>query len=139
MENLFVYALLNVVGYNIYDEFQKELDRLFLLEPSNQELLKLEEMDFKDAMLHLFSLWKCSSFNQTVFGKHLMCSLKSIYYESNIYDFAPRMYDLWNYLPSPMDVEEPFHTFSYADDCLSYGDEKQCRTLYETALNYYDE
>lgn len=35
-------------------------------------------------------------------------------------------------------LEEPFYILSYADDCLGYGDEKQCRELYENALNYYD-
>ena len=139
MEELFVYAVLYVVGYDKYNEYQETLDRLFINEPSNNELLHLEEMECKDAMLHLIFLMQSSSFDQNAFGMHFMHSLKSIYFDSNIYDFAPRMYKLWNYLPSPMDETEPFHTFCYADDCLSYGDERQCRVLYETALNYYEE
>ncbi|MDO4862681.1 MAG: hypothetical protein Q4A05_00820 [Ruminococcus sp.] len=139
MEELFVYAVLYLVGYGNYDEYQEALDRLFINAPQNNELLHLEEMKCKDAMLHLFHLMQSSSFDQNAFGMFLMHSLKSIYAESNIYVFAPRMYKLWNYLPSPMDETEPFHTFCYADDCLSYGDERQCRTLYENALNYYDE
>ena len=53
MEELFVYAVLYVVGYDKYNEYQETLDRLFINEPSNNELLHLEEMECKDAMLHL--------------------------------------------------------------------------------------
>ena len=43
-------------------------------------------------------------------------------------------------LPSVIEYgEEPFFALCYADDCLSYGDEKQCRDLYEAALSYYDQ
>ena len=48
------------------------------------------------------------------------------------------MYRLWTLLPKKIKLEEPFYILSYADDCLGYGDEKQCRELYENALNYYD-
>ena len=34
---------------------------------------------------------------------------------------------------------EPFHILSYADDCLSYGDEKQCRELYESMFAFYEQ
>ena len=67
-----------------------------------------------------------------------MRALKPIYYESDIVDFGNRMYELWNRLPDNISNAEPFHTFSYADDCLSYGNEKQCRELYEEAFNYYE-
>lgn len=36
-------------------------------------------------------------------------------------------------------MEEPFHILSYADDCLSYGDEKQCRELYESMFAFYEQ
>lgn len=48
------------------------------------------------------------------------------------------MYQLWQYLPSELSEKEPFDILCYADDLLSWGDEKQCRELYEKALFYYD-
>lgn len=48
------------------------------------------------------------------------------------------MYDLWKLLPDKINNEEPFYTLNYVGDCLSYGDEIQCRELYECALNYYE-
>ena len=40
-------------------------------------------------------------------------------------------------LPEKLAREEPFATLSYADDCLPYGDEAQCRRLYEAAFDHY--
>lgn len=138
MEELYIYALLYTIGYKKYDEYQCVLDRLFLNEPSNEELLNLEGMKCKDAMLHLFSLMQTSTIEQDKFGLLLMRILKPVYQKSDIDDFSKRMYNLWQKLPSSMNEKEPFFTFCYADDCLSYGDEKQCRALYEEALNYYE-
>ncbi|MGN0600296.1 MAG: hypothetical protein ACI4JK_10425 [Oscillospiraceae bacterium] len=138
MEELFVYALLYVIGYKKAAEYQYSLDKLFLDEPLNKELLDLEEMKYKDAMLHLFQLMRTKPINHDEFGRYLMRILKPIYRESDINDFGKKMCELWKLLPSSIDNEEPFHIFCYADDCLSYGDEQQCRELYEIALNYYD-
>lgn len=138
MEELFVYALLYSIGYSRYDEYQLVLDKLFLNDPVNEELLNLEGMKCKDAMLHLFSLMQASTIDQDKFGPLLMSILKSVYQESDIRDFGRKMYKLWQMLPSSMNEKEPFFTFCYADDCLSYDDEQQCRALYENAFNYYE-
>lgn len=138
MEELFVYALLYVIGYKKAAEYQYALDKLFLDEPSNRELLDLEGMKYKDAMLHLFHLMRTEPINSHEFGSFLMHMLKPIYCKSNINDFGKKMYELWKNLPLSIYEKEPFFTFCYADDCLSYGDEHQCRELYEKALNYYD-
>lgn len=139
MEELFVYSLLCGVGYERVNEYRETLDNLFLSYPDDEGLLDLEEMDFKDAMLHLYHLTNVLSFDTVEFGKQLMRKLKPIYEESDIADFGERMYRLWTLLPDKIKHEEPFFTFCYAGDCLCYDDEKQCRELYERALNYYDE
>ncbi len=41
-------------------------------------------------------------------------------------------------MPRDIGQKEPFLTLCYADDCLSYHDEEQCRKLYEKAMCYYD-
>ena len=66
-----------------------------------------------------------------------MESLRQIYENIRLEIFAKKMYSLWNKLPGFVDKEEPFFILCYADDCLSYGDEYQCRQLYEKAMNYY--
>ena len=73
------------------------------------------------------------------FSRKLMSKLKGIYIdENNLAEFGKRMYQLWQYLPKEISEEEPFYILSYADDPLSWGDEKQCRELYEKAIYYYD-
>ena len=101
-------------------------------------MLDLEGMAFKDAMLHIRHLINVLSFDTMEFGKQLMSKIKPLYAGNNIADFGKAMYRLWTLLPEKIKLEEPFHILSYADDCLGYGDEKQCRELYENALNYYD-
>lgn len=56
----------------------------------------------------------------------------------NIHEFAGRMYKLWKSLPDCLRYIEPFHTLSYADDPLSWGDEKQTREIYEELFKYYE-
>ncbi len=61
------------------------------------------------------------------------------YYEccTSIEQFSEKMYLLWESLPGRLQNEQPFFTLSYADDPLSWGDEKQTRSIYENMLNYY--
>ena len=47
------------------------------------------------------------------------------------------MYLLWKSLPGEIQDKQPFFTLSYADDPLSWEDEKQTRFIYENMLNYY--
>lgn len=139
MEELFVYSLLYGVGYEKVNEYEETLNRLFLNNPKDRNLLDLEGMAFKDAMFHLCHLINVISFDTIEFGKQLMSKIKSLYDGNNIVDFGKAMYRLWTLLPEKIKREEPFYILSYADDCLGYGDEKQCRELYEHALNYYDD
>lgn len=72
------------------------------------------------------------------FGKHLMENLKPIYREGSLKEFGRDMYELWEKLPDSIGKKDPFYIFGYANDCLAYGDEQQCRELYERALDYYE-
>lgn len=72
-------------------------------------------------------------------GRCLMKELIDIYLYIEISEFGKRMYELWNRLPRTIDeMEEPFHVLAYADDCLAYGDEKQCRELYGAMFDFYE-
>ena len=138
METLFVYSLLYGVGYDKYEEYRKELDRIFLEDPENDVLLDLEYRAPKDAMLHSYYLMQIVEYDTVAFGKCLMKNLKAIYETSNLMDFSKKMYDLWMLLPENINSKNPFFILSYAGDYLSYGDENQCSALYEEALNYYE-
>lgn len=141
MDELIVYAILCSIGYESYDEYRKKLDQLFLQNPQNEVLLDLEGRNYKDAMLHLVHLFdeRQLDTNMVLFGKKLMDRIRDIYdTENNLERFGKRMYQLWQYLPSELSEKEPFDILCYADDPLSWGDEKQCRELYEKALFYYD-
>lgn len=96
-----------------------------------------EQGNSKDAMLHLLSEMEESELDEKVFGSFLMNKISELYQTMGITEFGRKMYKLWGYLPASIMENEPFHTLSYADDCLSWGDEKQCRELYEKAMGYY--
>ena len=138
MEKLLVYSLLCLVGYDKKEEFKAELNRLFSNDPDDEDLLELEWMSDKDALSYMLSYFSSDKFNVSEFGKNLMEALWPIYQQSTIEEFASNMFKLWQMLQnSDIDHDEPFYTFCYADDCLSFGDEKQCRELYEKALGFY--
>lgn len=139
MEELFVYAILCGLGFEKYDKYRETLEQLFELNPEDEMLLDLYSRQYKDAMLHVHSLMNDYTLNCELFGKVLMKELRDIYLAVEIAEFAKEMYKLWNRLPSTIDkMEEPFRVLSYADDCLSYGDEKQCRELYESMFEFYE-
>ena len=139
MEELFVYAILCSIGYDFNSEYNRTLDKLFLEDQMNNDYLELEGMPQKDGILHTLSMTNTYSLKQNLFGKRLMKELRNIYEQSQLNDFARNMSALYKLLPVSMKCEEPFCVLNYADDCLSYGDEEQCRKLYESAMSYYEE
>ncbi len=138
MEELFVYALLCSEGVDMWAMYSQALDKLFIENPEKEDYLSLEEMAPKEAVLHSIAVMHRTEFDSECFGKVLMRSLKQVYENTALEIFAGKVYSLWGKLPGIIAEEEPFFTLSYADDCLSYGDEDQCRQLYEKAMHYYD-
>ena len=141
MEELLVYAILLDVELVIENEYGKRLDELFLNNPENDDLLYLEwETDIKKAIIYVRTHIDYKNFNLERFGRILMSKLKMIYVNcSDIKYFANRMYSLWKSLPGNIQNIEPFWILCYADDPLSWGDEKQTRDIYEHMLSYYED
>lgn len=144
MEELLVYALLLLGEVVTESEYIERLNELFLSTPENDTLLyntllDLEfETDIKKAIIYVRTHFDYKNFNHEQFGRVLMSKLKKIYKNcSDIEYFASQMYILWENLPWEIQDKEPFWTLSYADDPLSWGDEKQTREIYENMLNYY--
>ncbi len=139
MEELLVYAVLLYEELIPENEYRKRLDELFLNNPENDDLLYLEwETDLKKAMIYVRTHIDYKNLDHERFGRILMRKLKRIYGDSpDIKYFANRMYHLWQNLPENIQNTEPFWTLSYADDPLSWGDEKQTRDIYEHMFSYY--
>lgn len=105
----------------------------------NYDFLYLEwETDIKKAIIYMGTHMDCKNLNLERFGRDLISKLETIYANcSDIGYFANRMYRLWEILPGNIQNIEPFWTLCYADDPLSWGDEKQTRSIYEHMLSYY--
>ena len=141
MEELLVLAILLYGEIVTEDEYNKRLDELFLENLENEDLLYLEwETDIKRAIIYLRTHIDYNAIDGEQFGKILMDRLK-VYYKNcaDIESFASRMFSLWESLPGNIQDREPFFALSYADEPLSWGDEKQSRDIYEKMLNYYKE
>ena len=139
MEELLVYAILLYEELATETDYNKRLDELFLNNPENDDFLYLEwETDIKKAIIYIGTHMDCKNLNLERFGRDLMSKLETIYANcSDIEYFANRMYSLWESLPGNIQDIEPFWTLCYADDPLSWGDEKQSRNIYEHMLSYY--
>lgn len=141
MEQLIALALMQIGGFDVYTSYLSKLDLLFKENPNNDELLFLESLTSKkDIIIHTVSLLDSVQIDRCSFGIVLMSNLYNEYQnvETEIKSFASKVYKLWCNLPQEIASEEPFCILNYADDPLSFGDEKQCRTLYEKAFHYYD-
>ena len=139
MEELLVYAILLDEELVTENEYIKRLDESFLNNPENDDLLYLEwETDIKKAIIYVRTHIDYKNLDLERFGRILMSKLKAVYVNCpNIKCFASRMYSLWESLPGNIQDIEPFWTLCYADDPLSWGDEKQTRNIYEHMLSYY--
>lgn len=144
METLICKSLLWKIGLITSDDYNIALDKMFLKKDDSDILLELECCSSKcDATFEiLYNYWKydCKDFSVDIFGKDLLIELKRVY-KSNTFtikEFSSKCYLLWTYLPTEINTKEPFHILSYADDCLSYGDEAQTRKLYEELFDFYD-
>ncbi len=139
MEELLVYAILLYENLAAENEYNKRLDKLFLENPGNDDLLYLEwETDIKKAIIYIRTHFDYNSLDYKQFGVILMDRLKTVYENcSDIKYFASRMFSLWKSLPGNIQDIEPFWTLSYADEPLSWGDEEQTRSIYDYMLDYY--
>lgn len=140
MEELFVYALLLDNEMITADEYKNYLDKMFLENLENDTLLHLEwEMNIKKSLAYIRECIDYKTFDSILFGKCLMAKIDKYYrkYDFNIKYFANKMYDLWKNLPDNIQYQEPFWSLSYADEPLSWGDEKQTRAIYENIISYY--
>lgn len=139
-EELLAYALLLYEGFPLEKEYQKFLDDAFVKNPVDDDLLELEFMssNLKESIIYIRTHFNYNNFDHEIFGRMLMQTIKAYYDTVELKEFAERMYLLWESLPGNIQKEDPFFILSYADEPLSWGDEKQTRELYEHMLAYYN-
>lgn len=145
MEELLACVLLCYEGVIPRDSYRETLDALFLEDPED-ELLQELEWSFSDwkgvyAKVREYCAGHRDSFRMERFGRPFMARLRALYEtkgQEDIRWFAGRMYDIWEGLPPWLQDAQPFWTLCYADDPLSWGDEKQTREIYEEMLGYYE-
>lgn len=139
IEKLLVCAILLYEEIITKEYYWKVLDEVFLQNYNNEMLLYLEcEKNIKEAIIYIRTHVDYLTLDYEIFGKFLMEELNKYYNQiSDIHKFANRMYSLWESIPEIIQNDEPFFILSYADDPLSWGDEKQSIDIYESMLNYY--
>lgn len=144
IESLLAYIYLWASGFCSEQEYNNYLHKLFLKNSDNNLLLTLEECsdNYKRTINLINSCFenKTLVFDIKDFGNALFINLKKVYNSNSldITEFGKRIYKLWNLLPENLKYKEPFCTLNYADDALSFGDEKQTRELYENAFNFFN-
>lgn len=143
MESLICKLLLWKTGLSTSEDYNKYLDELFDKDSDNNILLDLEfiSADCNATYDYINRYWKYEykNFSIDCFGKFLLIDLKKIY-KSNTFSieaFARKCYELYKMLPYEISSNEPFFTLCYADDPLSWGDEKQCCEIYENLFDFY--
>ena len=140
MEPLIVSALLYYAGFRNLDDFDSQLDSAFLADPDNRVLLDLETSDTKSALIHVLSFLNPDKIDMDVFGRLLMRTLKAEYQKAgpDLSSFANKTHLLYSYISAGVGFTDPFDILSYADDPLSWGNETQCRELYQKAFDWYE-
>ncbi len=142
MEVLLACAILIDNDLMTNKEYNQYLDELFVKTPDNSLLIELEwcSSNIKQSIIIIKRYFVEQRINYNKFGMFLLSKLEKVYQSNkmNIKDFGERMYLLWKSLPPYIQDVEPFHILSYADEPLSWGDEKQTREIYEYMFNSYN-
>lgn len=98
-------------------------------------LLELEwnTLCTKNTIEDIFNYCLDNKFDYNFFGSFLISNLEKIYYkeDKNTAVLVTKMYHIWRFMTSEIQMKEPFCTLCYEDDFLAWGDESKTRELYE--------
>ncbi len=140
MEELIVHALLYSAGLEEWKAYSETLDRLFMENSGDGDLLDLEfSSDENDVISHTIALFDRPGTDTDVFGKKLTKALRDIYEreDTDLRDFDEKCLSLWDNLPDTVAYEKPFSLLTVAGDPLGWGDEQLCRQMYMRFFTYY--
>ena len=141
-ENLMAQSLLFNAGLASKEELLHEIDSEFIGTPDSDILFDLEWC-FSDVNKIISTIRRYAEefkIDYDVLGRVLIIKLSTIYSNGGIgiHEFGSKVYSIWSLLPESIKLVEPFWTMSYADDPLSWGEEKQTRNLYEKMFKFYN-
>jgi hypothetical protein len=139
VEKLLSFAILLNYELISHERYIEYLNEIFLHYPDNDFLLELQwcSSDTKKTIDIILEYTKNIKINYNEFGKFLLVNLEAAYSEMDLCQFCAKSYQVWSMLPNIVANEQPFWTLSYADEPLSWGDEKQTRKLYEGMFKHY--
>lgn len=105
---------------------------MFLGNSTDEDLLELEFLNRnrKETVIYIRTHINYNDMDIDKFGRMLFVLLRPIYVSMDIHRFGSTMYSLWENLPGNLQMAKLFWALSYADDPLSWRDEKQCRKWY---------
>ena len=151
MEELFVYALFMRIGFDVENEYDELLDKLFMNDPENSDYLELEILNgnISESIVYIFTHSDTESFDTEKFGKFFVDLLRR-FYESTISEFCGKSEkfvleefeeksydDIWQFLPVHLQMKDPFYMLLYAGEPLSWGDVEHSKELYQKIFDYY--
>ena len=139
-EELLSLVLLYRAGFDTAELFEESLNRIFLENPENKDLLELECMSFRDAVIYLCKNFDYSTLNEETLSRALIRFLNLLRPEQNTETFALRLGELWEVLPfHTTRKDSPFYMIYYFEDMLAAGKTDLLRTCIEDLLTFYDE
>ena len=140
MEELVALCLLWAFDLGTKEDYCALLDGMFLDNPNDEFLFDLENLtsDVQATLVRLRDFLD-GEFDADNFGRELFRRLAKFCDsgEVTIKEFSERCYSLWNSLPVPIDMKDPFDTLLYTSD-LTYDSARQ-REFLQYAFDYYKE
>ena len=142
LEKLVALCLLWAHGLGTKEDYCSLLDGMFLDDPNDEFLFDLENLT-SDKLATLARLrdlvFLDAEFDADKFGRELFLGLEKFCGSGavTIKEFCERCYSLWNSLPVPIDMKEPFDTLCYASDLTDDGARQ--REYLQYAFDYYKE
>ena len=90
-EELLSLALLYRTGFDTAELFEENLNRIFLENPQNKDLLELECMSFRDAVIYVSEHFEYSSLNEETLSRTLIRFLNLLRPEQDTATFVLRL------------------------------------------------
>lgn len=120
--------------------YNNKLDRLFLENSDNPDLLEMESIsgNINETINYISNHINFSKINTEIFIKSLVCCLKTLYNSMDIEIFAKLSYRLWTRLPADISEKSQLLILNYADDYVSIGFIESAKQKYEELFSYYE-
>ncbi|MBO4384243.1 MAG: hypothetical protein J5854_02325 [Clostridia bacterium] len=145
MERLYALAQICKAGFDVWETYSRELDRMYTEDPGNDELYRLKyAKDPKDAIIHTIFLMENYPFDVERFCNSLMEEMSVVYktQSRDIKQFYEKAAVLSRILPWDYRFEYPFYVLDC--DYLEWGyfdvyeKESKLRTEYEKAFALFE-